>query len=149
MGDRMKMNDEFVGEFVELCEYWGEDPEDKSVEFTEERLKGMSRALEQTASEPQDNSKGFIALFWDNPSYLEHQWAENTLVAFGREGHGEEDDRFQNLGSILCHFARWCDANDLHLSDVLKIGATLYNVETNGKGKQFIKIATLSQMTQR
>ena len=31
----------------------------------------------------------FIAIYPDNPAYLENQWAEDTLVAFERE-HGEE-----------------------------------------------------------
>ncbi len=68
----------------------------------------------------------FIAIYPDNPAYLENQWAEDTLVAFERE-HGEEGESLQNLASILCHFARWCDANGLQLTEALKLAATLYS----------------------
>lgn len=81
--------------------------------------------------------QGIFIPFDDNPIYLENQWAEDTLVAFGREGYGEDWEHFQNLGSILCHFARWCDTNDLQLSEALKIAATLYKEETRGQGRQF------------
>lgn len=41
-----------------------------------------------------------------------------------------------SLASILCHFARWCDATGLQLSEALKLAATLYSEETEGQGQQ-------------
>ena len=78
----------------------------------------------------------FIAIYPDNPAYLENQWAEDTLVAFEREGYGEEGESLQNLASMLCHFARWCDANGLQLAEALKIAATLFSEETEGQRRQ-------------
>jgi hypothetical protein len=83
-----------------------------------------------------EDSKGFRASYWDNPNYAENQWAEDTLVAFERE-HGEEGEHFLNLASMLCHFARWCDANGLQLSEALHIAAAQYDYETEGEGLQF------------
>jgi hypothetical protein len=70
-----------------------------------------------------------------NPTYLEHQWAEDTYKAFEQE-HGE-GEFIQNLAGILCHFARWCDANGLQLSEARQIAARLYREETEGQGRQF------------
>jgi len=42
-----------------------------------------------------------------------------------------------DLTSILCHFARWCDANGLQLSEALNLAATRYSEEIKGKGRQF------------
>jgi hypothetical protein len=83
-----------------------------------------------------EESQGIRASYWDNPNYLENQWAEDTLVAFERE-HGEEGEYFLNLASMLSHLARWCDANGLRLSDALQIAAAEYDAETEGKGQQF------------
>jgi hypothetical protein len=82
------------------------------------------------------HTQQFIAMYPDNPSYLENQWAEDTLVAFERE-HGEEGEHLQNLAGILVHFAKWCDANGLQLSEALKLAAPLYSAETEGQGQQF------------
>jgi hypothetical protein len=83
-----------------------------------------------------EESKGFRASYWDNPDYVENQWAEDTLLAFEQE-HGEEGEHFLNLAAILSHFARWCDANGLQLSEALQIAATDYDYKTEGKGLQF------------
>ena len=76
-------------------------------------------------------------LYPDNPNYLKNQWAEDTLVSFEREGHSEEGEHLKDLAGILCHFARWCDANGLQLSKALKLAAALYCAETEGQGQQF------------
>jgi hypothetical protein len=80
--------------------------------------------------------QGLFVPYRDNPAYLENQWAEDTLVGFERE-HGEEGEHVQNLAGILCHFARWCDASGLQLSEALKIAATRYSEETDWQGRQF------------
>jgi hypothetical protein len=54
--------------------------------------------------------QGLFVPYWE-PTYLENQWAEDTLVAFERE-HGE-GEHIRNLAGILAHFAKWCDANGL------------------------------------
>ena len=76
------------------------------------QLKRQLRAIDRELRRayPEQPTGGFQASYLDNPDYLENQWAEDTLVAFEREGHGE------GLACILAHFAKWCDANGLQLS---------------------------------
>jgi hypothetical protein len=65
----------------------------------------------------------FIAMYPDNLNYLKNQWAEDTLVAFGREHGG--GGHLQNLAAILVDLAKWCDANGLQLSEALNLAAML------------------------
>jgi hypothetical protein len=68
-------------------------------------------------------------------SYLENQWSEDTYKSFEKE-HGDEGEEPQNLGSMLLHLARWCDANGVQLSEAWKIAATRYRRD-EGRGRQF------------
>lgn len=88
-----------------------------------------------TGDNHMQTQQGLFVPHRDNPTYLENQWAEDTLVGFERE-HGEEGEDVQNLAGTLCHLARWCDANGFQLAEVLKIAATRYSEETEGKGRQ-------------
>jgi hypothetical protein len=88
----------------------------------------LKRKIEMTT-----NSRGVSVPFFDNPLYLENQWAQDTIDAFEQE-HGQKEEA---LPSILCHFAKWCDVNGLQLSEMLKEAAALYSEESEGEGRQF------------
>jgi hypothetical protein len=87
------------------------------MKFKKQQLRAIDRELRRPPLALQPT--GFQASYPDNPHYLENQWAEDALVAFENEGHGE------GLAGMLDHLAKWCDANGLP-SETLRKSAALY-----------------------
>ncbi|MCU1223614.1 MAG: hypothetical protein JWQ42_1707 [Edaphobacter sp.] len=73
----------------------------------------------------------------DNLNDLRAQQADDTLVSFARQ-RGEDDDiNLETLSDLLRRMGHWCDRNGFQLADAVRMAATSYSAETEGRGRQF------------